>query len=590
MRFFPIIIIFLGLAGGLLFGCNDQAPETTTKLLPKQQTKLDYLPRNLLFQTPVQYQGRISPNGAKVSWLSLVDGALHLFIADGDNPQSARQFTFGKNGVEIHEWSPNSAFVIYTISNAKLKSLQTYSLNVFSGRSIVLGPIEEGVNVKLLKISRNWPNTALVTINDANNKRADLYQINLRNGTRKLVRKNSGFSKWVADDDLQARIGIKKNPNLSEDWYLLFGNDQQRKLLHVAANDVSGTRPLRIDPSGTVLYMLDQRGRQKAVFSQINLLENNIKVIARVKNYSINRVLFHPVTGQPMAWWYNAVVPQWVSNDRQFETALQSATTNLGPHFYVLATTSDMQSLVLYSSRPDSPGKYSLLNRKTNTISTMFETAPAELVFDQAQTKIVEITTRDQFKLIGYFTPSKTTAEQPFVSAPLIILPQQWPGSRHYYSYDPRVQWLNSRGYSVLKLNTRGAGRLGIEYDQQQNSAAFEKSSKVLNAAILAAGTNVNGKIVGEIKIDGSSTVYPVSQAVTEDFTARHRGVKPVVSRSGTGGGMKRFYVGEIDICDASRAIKETEIAKCKEKGVEYIELQIGIDGLTVVVNAENDW
>ncbi len=119
---------------------------------------------------------------------------------------------------------------------------------------------------------------------------------------------------------------------------------------------------------------------------------------------------------------------------------------------------------------------------------------------------------------------------------------------------------------------------------------AFEESSKILNAAIAAAGTSVEGKITGEIKIDGSSTVYPVSQAVTEEFTARHRGVKPIVSKSGTGGGMKRFYVGEIDICDASRAIKETEIAKCKEKGIEYIELQVGIDGLTVVVNSENDW
>jgi dipeptidyl aminopeptidase/acylaminoacyl peptidase len=480
MRFFLITIIFLGLAGGLLFGCSDQEPKTIIKLQPDQQTNLNYLPRNLLFQTPVQYQGRISPNGAKVSWLSFVDGALHLFIADSDNPQSARQFTFGKNGVEIHEWSPNSAFVIYTIADNELQSLQTYSLNVFSGKYIVLGPNREATNVKLLKISRNWPNAALVTINDANNKYADLYRINLRDGTRKLVRKNSGFSKWVADDDLQARIAIKANPDLSQDWYLLFDNGQQRRILHVPAKAVSGTRPLRIDPSGTVLYMLDQRGRQYSVFSQINLVENSIKVIGKVKGYSISRVLFHPVTGQPMAWWYNAAVPQWVSKDQKFQIALQTARQALGPNFFVLATTSDMQRLVIYSSKPDRPGKYSLLNRKTNTISTMFETAPAELIFDQSQTKIVKITTRDQFKLIGYFSPSKVSTSQQPVSAPLIILPQQWPGSRKYYSYDPVVQWLNNRGFSVLELNTRGAGRLGIGYDHYQNSGFLEKSTKDL--------------------------------------------------------------------------------------------------------------
>lgn len=122
------------------------------------------------------------------------------------------------------------------------------------------------------------------------------------------------------------------------------------------------------------------------------------------------------------------------------------------------------------------------------------------------------------------------------------------------------------------------------------SSQAFEASKQVLADAIAEAGTKVEGELTGEIKIDGSSTVYPVSQAVTEDFTAVHRGVKPVVAKSGTSGGMKRFYVGEIDICDASRAIKDTEIEKCKEAGVEFIELKVGVDGLTVVVNAENDF
>ncbi|MBL4617108.1 MAG: prolyl oligopeptidase family serine peptidase [Robiginitomaculum sp.] len=484
MRLFTIIIIFFSLAGGFLSGCNDQEQQTVIKLQPEQQTKLDYLPRNLLFQTPVQYQGRISPNGAKVSWLSLVDGALHLFVADSDNPQSARQFTFGENGVEIHEWSPNSAFVIYTISNTKLKSLQTFSLNVLSAESISLGQLGEGISVKLLKISRNWPDIALVSINDPNQQKTGLYRINLRDGTKKLVRKNSGFNRWVVDDDLQARIAIKKNPDLSQDWYLSFDNGQQRKLLHVQAKDVAGTRPLRIDPSGTVLYLLDQRGRQHSVFSQINLVENSITVIGKVKNYSINSVLFHPVSGQPMAWWYNASVPQWVSEDQQFQITLQTARQALGPNFFVLATTSDMQRLVIYSSRPDRPGKYSLLNRKTNTISTMFETAPAGLILQQSQTKVVEITTRDQFKLIGYFSPSKVYVNQQPVSAPLIILPQQSPGSRKYYSYDPVVQWLNSRGFSVLELNTRGAGRLGIGYDRYQNNGFLEKpSSDLIDAA-----------------------------------------------------------------------------------------------------------
>jgi phosphate transport system substrate-binding protein len=92
------------------------------------------------------------------------------------------------------------------------------------------------------------------------------------------------------------------------------------------------------------------------------------------------------------------------------------------------------------------------------------------------------------------------------------------------------------------------------------------------------------------IQIDGSSTVYPITEAVAEEFKAVQPNVRVTVGLSGTSGGMKKFVVGEIDICDASRPIKEAEIAACKEHNIEYIELQVAFDGLSVVVNPENDW
>lgn len=92
------------------------------------------------------------------------------------------------------------------------------------------------------------------------------------------------------------------------------------------------------------------------------------------------------------------------------------------------------------------------------------------------------------------------------------------------------------------------------------------------------------------ILIDGSSTVYPISQAVAEEFQASQPNVKVVVGTSGTGGGFKKFIVGETDINDASRPIKGKEIEQCKENGIEYLELKVAIDGISVVVNPENDW
>ena len=91
------------------------------------------------------------------------------------------------------------------------------------------------------------------------------------------------------------------------------------------------------------------------------------------------------------------------------------------------------------------------------------------------------------------------------------------------------------------------------------------------------------------IKLDGSSTVYPISEAVAEEFQNKTK-IKVTVGESGTGGGFKKFCRGETDISDASRPILQKEIDACKEAGVQYIELPIAYDALTVVVNAKNDW
>lgn len=91
------------------------------------------------------------------------------------------------------------------------------------------------------------------------------------------------------------------------------------------------------------------------------------------------------------------------------------------------------------------------------------------------------------------------------------------------------------------------------------------------------------------IKIDGSSTVYPITEAIAEEFQKAQK-IKVTVGESGTGSGFKKFCRGETDVVDASRPITQKEIDACKEGGVQYIELPIAYDALTVVVNAKNDW
>ena len=107
----------------------------------------------------------------------------------------------------------------------------------------------------------------------------------------------------------------------------------------------------------------------------------------------------------------------------------------------------------------------------------------------------------------------------------------------------------------------------------------------------LTMETSEHASLSGDIDIDGSSTVFPITEAVAEEFGKLTDGnVRVTVGVSGTGGGFKKFCNGETQISDASRPIKASEVQLCADAGIEYIEIPVAIDGLTVIVNKDNTW
>ena len=104
-----------------------------------------------------------------------------------------------------------------------------------------------------------------------------------------------------------------------------------------------------------------------------------------------------------------------------------------------------------------------------------------------------------------------------------------------------------------------------------------------------SAAGNPDQSLVGKVQIDGSSTVFPISEAVAEEFNAIAPRVRITVGVSGTGGGFKKFINNEIDISNASRSIKSSEAERAAAAGIDYIELPVAFDGLSVVINPKND-
>ena len=117
-----------------------------------------------------------------------------------------------------------------------------------------------------------------------------------------------------------------------------------------------------------------------------------------------------------------------------------------------------------------------------------------------------------------------------------------------------------------------------------------KKDSAPVAAERASEGSGGVTAVAGEVKIDGSSTLYPVSEAVAEEFHKIQPGVRTAVGISGTTGGFRKFCGGEIDIADASRPINQDELAACAKAGVTFLEIAVAYDGLSVVVSKDNDW
>ena len=143
----------------------------------------------------------------------------------------------------------------------------------------------------------------------------------------------------------------------------------------------------------------------------------------------------------------------------------------------------------------------------------------------------------------------------------------------------------NIRLASLVCLVPLGLGTTACNNQAADTTPDFPQAfAQAEGANKAAAGSNLSGKV----KVDGSSTVFPVSQVMAAEFQKMNPEVRVTVGVSGTGGGFKKFCAGETDITGASRPINSSEMELCKKNNIEYTELPIAYDSLSVVVNPQN--
>ncbi|MEM9333288.1 MAG: S9 family peptidase, partial [Pseudomonadota bacterium] len=214
MKMKPILLGLL--AAGLVAGCGESAEEaaTDTSMAAKTMSLDDFqlVERSTYFGNPERTQGRISPDGSMMSFMAPLDGVINVWVAPLGDFASAKPITDDKlRGIGSHSWATNGTHILYTRDTGGDEDFHIYSVNVETGESIDLTPFEKirGIFVG----SSKYPDEYLVGINNRNPAYQDVYRVNVVSGERDLILEHDRFAGFVADMELNIRLGLIPTPD-----------------------------------------------------------------------------------------------------------------------------------------------------------------------------------------------------------------------------------------------------------------------------------------------------------------------------------------------------------------------------------------
>jgi len=452
-----------------------QAPVSTGQSEPAQTEIVEaavveqppLIERTVLFGNPVRFQGRLSPDGTKMSFRAPVDGVMNIWVGDRGDFSSVKAITHDTGrGIPAHFWALDSQHVLYTQDQGGDENWHLYRVDLGSGVTLDLTPYE-GVQAQMLAQSEKVPGVVIVGMNDRDPQWHDVYSVDLATGERTLLSENNGFAAIFVDNDLNVRLAAEPTPSGGQRILILDGNDWQ-PLFEIPFEDVQTTNILGFDEDNQGIYMLDSRSRDTAALVHMNLADQSSKTIAESDRVDIGSVLIDPRTHTPFAYALDLIRPEWHAISLEFKDVIARFNSQLSGGSQVLAQSLNNQYWTVYTDESDTSPVYKVFDASTGELSELFVTNPALNDLPLAKMHGVVIPSRDGQELVSYLTlPLESDADQdgvPEKPVPMVMLVHGGPWGRDTYGYSALVQWLANRGYAVLQVNFRSSTGFGKDF------------------------------------------------------------------------------------------------------------------------------
>ncbi|MGA0286853.1 MAG: S9 family peptidase, partial [Phycisphaerales bacterium] len=364
------------------------------------------IPRATLFGNPDRAGVQISPDGTQVSWLAPVEGVLNVWVAPVGDLSAAKAVTEDTDrGVRQYFWMPNSTHLVYLQDRGGDENWRAYSVDLATGEELDLTPLD-GVRATIAHVSRDFPDTLAIGLNDRDPQYHDIHLVNAATGERTLLFENPRFADVTLDDAMQVRLVSEMNPDGSQATFLVEG-EAYAPFDTVPFEDTMGTRSVGLDRKGERLFMVDSRGRDKSALTVRNLASGKAEVIFEGTRADVSGALVDPITDEIEAVASTYLKPEWTVLDQAMRKDLDYLRTLQEGEIGIGSRSLDDSKWIVSFREDAGPTVFYLYDRSAGSATRLFTSKDALEGLPLVPMRGVEIPTRDGLTLPGYVSLPK---------------------------------------------------------------------------------------------------------------------------------------------------------------------------------------
>lgn len=431
----------------------------------------DLIPRSDFFSAPNVSGVSLSPDGKRLCYAAPRDGVMNLWVAPVSDPQSGKAVTReAQRGIWGCSWSRNSAYILYSKDDNGAENDQLHAIDAASGEDRNLSNTPKA-QTRIIADSASHPGELLVSINDRDPRLPDVYRIDLKSGARTLVYRNTAYTSFVADADLQLRFAVAPAKDGGNTIVRLDADGHASPYLSVPSQDALTTMLLSFDRRGRTLYALSSLGRDKAALVALDPVTGKETVIASDPRADINGwpITFAPDTGTLQAYSVEYLQYAWTVIDPAVKADFAVLSGKLQGRWDVSNRSSDDRTWLIYNDPVTASPQYLLYDRQNKTLKPLFVRFPRLAAKTLAPMQGVTFKARDGLVIPAYLTlpvgADKNGDGKPDAGPlPMVVMVHGGPWARDDYGFNPEHQWLANRGYAVLSVNYRGSSGFGKSF------------------------------------------------------------------------------------------------------------------------------